>query len=443
MSIATGLARVTVSAPQRRLDVALPEHAPLAELLPELLRHAGEALADQGQAHGGWVLRRGDGSSLSVGAGLANQGVRDGDVLHLVPSRVGWPELEYDDVVDAIAAGARRAGRAWDGTATRVAGLVVAAVALLLGVAELLRSRPGSAVSATTALAVAGLLLLGGIVASRGYGDGVAGAALGGFALPYGFVGGLLLLPGALAPRVLVASVALLLVSALAGVGVGRGLRIFVAGATAGCLGAGSALIAYRFTAAGSAAIVLAVLVTGIAAVPLLAIRLGRLPMPVLTPGPERPDRAKVFAAVVRTDEMLTGMLIGHAVAVLGTTAVLARSGGAAGRVLVAVAALGFLLRARLFPSVRQRLPLLVAGAGAGAALLAAVLGSMPVLALTGGLVAVAVLAVAAGAVYRRRPAGPYLGRAADLLDALCVIAVIPAACAVLGLYGRMRGLIG
>ena len=41
-----GLARVTISAPQRRVDVALPEQVPLAELLPEVLRHAGEGLAD-------------------------------------------------------------------------------------------------------------------------------------------------------------------------------------------------------------------------------------------------------------------------------------------------------------------------------------------------------------------------------------------------------------
>ena len=89
VTTATGLARVTVHTPQRRLDVALPEHTPLAELLPDLLRHAGEGLPDAGQAHGGWVLRRADGAALSVGAGLTQQGVRDGEVLHLVPARDG------------------------------------------------------------------------------------------------------------------------------------------------------------------------------------------------------------------------------------------------------------------------------------------------------------------------------------------------------------------
>ncbi|WP_238424828.1 EsaB/YukD family protein, partial [Micromonospora parastrephiae] len=109
----TGLARVTISAPQRRVDVALPEQVPLAELLPDVLRHAGEGLADDGERHGGWVLRRTDGALLATAQALLPQGVRDGEVLHLVPARAHWPELEYDDVVEAIAEGARRRGGAW------------------------------------------------------------------------------------------------------------------------------------------------------------------------------------------------------------------------------------------------------------------------------------------------------------------------------------------
>ncbi|MCG5438075.1 EsaB/YukD family protein, partial [Micromonospora foliorum] len=119
----TGLARVTISAPQRRVDVALPEQVPLAELLPDVLRHAGVGLADDGEQHGGWVLRRTDGALLVTAQALLPQGVRDGEVLHLVPARAHWPELEYDDVIEAIAEGARRRGGAWSPTATRVAGL--------------------------------------------------------------------------------------------------------------------------------------------------------------------------------------------------------------------------------------------------------------------------------------------------------------------------------
>jgi len=45
-----------------------------------------------------------------------------------------------------------------------------------------------------------------------------------------------------------------------------------------------------------------------------------------------------------------------------------------------------------------------------------------------------------AGARYAERPPSPYLGRAADVLDVLCVVSVLPIACAVLGLYGAARG---
>ena len=81
----TGLTRVTINSPQRRVDVALPDAVPLAELLPELLQHAGADLADDGQHHGGWLLRRGDGTPLAATAGLGAAGVRDGEVLHLAP----------------------------------------------------------------------------------------------------------------------------------------------------------------------------------------------------------------------------------------------------------------------------------------------------------------------------------------------------------------------
>ncbi|HEX5741072.1 MAG TPA: EsaB/YukD family protein, partial [Pilimelia sp.] len=102
-----GLVRLTVHAPARRLDLTLPAHVPLAELLPELLRHAGDDLADLGERHGGWLLRRATGEPLSPAAHLYAQGVRDGAVVHLVPAGERWPEPEFDDVAEAVAHSAR------------------------------------------------------------------------------------------------------------------------------------------------------------------------------------------------------------------------------------------------------------------------------------------------------------------------------------------------
>lgn len=450
----TGLARVTISSPLRRVDVALPEAVPLAEVLPELLRHAGEGLADDGERHGGWLLRRADGVSLSPAATLASQGVRDGAVLHLVPARAEWPELEYDDVVEAIAAGARRQGLAWTPGATRAMGIVAAGACLFVALVAIWIPGGTRQYSAFAALAVAALLVTSGVITARAYGDALVGAAVAALALPFGFFGGLLVVVSdvpferitraELALYVLVGSMTLLLISLVAAVGVGSSGRVFVGGATAGLTGVVGALLAYRLDAAGAGAIVLSALVSGIGLVPLLAIRLGKLPMPVLTlpsglaSGGEglepQPDRRRVFAAVARTDEMLTGLLLGISVSASVACYLVGTHGGVAGRLLVVAASGAMLLRARLFMTVRQRLPLLCSGL-AGFIML----GVGAITANGGG----ALLVVIMSTRFSAREPSPYIGRAGDILDVACVVSVIPIACAVLGLYGLARGVIG
>ncbi|MEV0152589.1 type VII secretion integral membrane protein EccD [Micromonospora sp. NPDC050686] len=464
----TGLARVTISAPQRRVDVALPEQTPLVELLPEVLRHAGEGLADDGERHGGWVLRRADGAVLAGAQALLPQGVRDGEVLHLVPARAQWPELEYDDVAEAIADGARRRGSAWSAPATRAATLVGAAVPLAVGLLAVLAAGPRQPAGAPVAAAVAVLLTLAGTAASRAYADGPAGATLGGYALPWAAAAGALAvgsgdrvgpfgpLPWLGAPELLAGSVTLLLVAVLGLVGVASRLRVFVAGAAVGLVGAFAGAGGLALDAAGTAAVLLCLLVFALGAMPLLAIRLGKVPLPPVTlPSGEPddsagardlPDRGRVHAAVARTEEMLTGMLLGHAVLAVAAVAVLASAGGPAGRLLAGVVAAVLLLRSRLFVAVRHRVPPVTAGL-AGFAVLGGALtvGADPTgrLVLAVGGLALALATVAAGTTYARRPVSPYVGRVADLADTALVVSVVPVACAVLDLYDRARGLLG
>jgi type VII secretion integral membrane protein EccD len=478
--VTAGLARVTISAPQRRIDVALPEHVPLVELLPELLSHSGEGLADDGERHGGWLLRRADGAVLTPAQGLFPQGVRDGEVLHLVPARAEWPELEYDDVVEAIADGARRRGAAWSPGATRTATLSGAAVLLTAGILAVLRGGTAWSYGAYVALGIAVVLTLAAVTASRAYGNAVAGGALGGFALPYAGLGGALLVAddvgrsaaavgGPLvwlgAPQLLVGSVAILLVSVLGAVGVAAGLRVFAAGVTVGLLGALAALAGFVFATDGAAAVLMAALVCGIGVLPLLAIRFGKLPVPPVTlptgeeseafttgrssaldAARERPDRGRVFAAVARTEELLSGMLAGHAILFVCSAIVLVPVGGTSARVLVAVSAAALLLRSRLFITVRQRVPVLVAGLG-GLSVLAIALvveaGEGGLLGLVAAAVLIALVVAVAGATYANRPPSPYMGRLADVVDVLTVVSVVPVACAVLDLYSRVRGLSG
>ena len=459
----SGLARVTIRAPRRRLDLAIPHQVPLAELLPEVLRRAGEAGPEfDGSAApaGGWILRRGDGGSLHGDTALAHQGVRDGDVLYLVPRNMTWPEPEYDDVIEEIAANAKQHGRIWDAAATRTFSLVAAGLVLLTGLGVLVAVGPDRVVPALAAAGVAGVLLVIGALLSRALGDGVAGAAAGGMALPYAAVAGVLFAGGDQATlllgadQLLVGACSLLLASVVGAIAVGHGLRVFAAGVTAGVVGVVGASLGYVVHAPGAAAILVVVLVAGIGLAPLLAVRLGRLPLPVVSSSVEviatesRPARPAVLAAVVRADEMLAGSLLGISIVAVGCVAVLTRTAGISGPLLGGLASGALLLRARLFPSVAARLPMLTGGL-IGLALTAAAVAASSTSATRLIGVALAVLAVVAllgtaATAHRRRGDGsPYLGRIADILDITAVVALAPVACAVLNLYTWVRNLAG
>jgi type VII secretion integral membrane protein EccD len=449
----SGLARITIRAPRRRLDLSVPHQVPLAELLPDVLRHAGEMVSLA--PTGGWVLRRGDGEPLSAEMALARQGVRDGDVLYLVPGNLSWPEPSYDDVVEEIAAGARSRGRMWDAAATRAVALGAAGVVLVTGLAALLgaggqRAAAGAAASAAALV----LIVLGGLV-SRALGDGLAGTAAGAFALPYAAVAGALLVPERFGPgSVLVGASALAFASAAGAVAVGYGLRVFVAGGTIGVLAALGAGLAFPLGAAGAASLVVLVAVAGISAAPALAVRLGHVPLPVVTADPARiaaearVDPATLRAAVVRADEIIVGTVTGLAVVGATCSALLATTTGVAGRLLAGLAAIALLLRARLYPTVAARMPLMVGGLvglAASAGLSLALAGS--VASLVGLLLAsvsvIVLLSTAATAARRRERGTPYLSRLADVMDITVVLMLAPVACAVLGLYAWVRGLAG
>ncbi|MEV6306871.1 type VII secretion integral membrane protein EccD [Actinoplanes sp. NPDC051861] len=449
-----GLARVTVAAPTRRMDLALPDDMLVAELLPHLLRHAGPDLGE-----GAWVLRRATGARLEPGRNLATQGVRDGELLHLDPAREDWPELAYDDVAEVIANGSRSAARSWTPAATRICGLVVTASALLTGIAGLVANGSPWRVTAVIALAVAVVLALLGILLSRAFHDPSAGSVVAAAGLPYAFFGGAWLLTdpeagflGIGATGVLLGAVVLLVLSAIGYSGAGGLTRLFVAGLAAGLTGVLAAVLDLAgLSSPGAAAVVLTVVIGLLPAYPMLAGRLGRLPFPELPNKPEdvlkdtpMPRRSDVFAAVARAGEVLTGFLISAAVCSAVAMTYLAVAGPSLSAVLLMIAAIAaLLLRARLLHTPAQRVPLLVAGlAGlAGIGFGAVVTGAIPGVALLAGALLVAGFALPAAVVFSRKPPSPYLGRAADILDVVAIMALIPLACGVIGLYEDIRGL--
>ena len=80
------------------------------------------------------------------------------------------------------------------------------------------------------------------------------------------------------------------------------------------------------------------------------------------------------------------------------------------------------LLRSRLFITVRQRVPVLVAGMGGLAVLAIAMVFEATeagLLVLVAAAVFVALVVAVAGATYSTRPPSPYMGRLADVVDVL------------------------
>ena len=189
-----GHCRVTVIAPTRRVDVALPEDVPLAELLPELLRLVGDPLptsAALAAALTGYVLTGADGEPLDTAASLTEQGVLHGGVLRLRPAD-DLPEVAvHDDIADVVAQAVIAGGSQWTTAALRATALAVVVVASALGAGVLWFSNTGTFHGWKGMVAGAITVLLFGVAIRRarydrsavgrgsyyGYGDGAGPGA--------------------------------------------------------------------------------------------------------------------------------------------------------------------------------------------------------------------------------------------------------------------------
>jgi type VII secretion integral membrane protein EccD len=459
-----GLSRVTIVAPTTRIDLSLPSDIPLADLLPVLLRYAsesGSSLADDPNARNGWSLSRLGGIVLDSARSLAQLEIRDGEMLYLRPRGAEPPELAFDDVVDAVATATQsRAGR-WQPATSRLFGLILAVGALLGGAVAVLFSGPPNGPGGLVGLAMAVVLLVVATVLSRAFAQSSIAVIFGLIAQVYAAIGGLLLLAGDLgltelgAGHVLIAAAALLVTGVVAAVAIADAGPLFLSTAVAAlALLVGSFIcLAFDTTAATGAAIVVAVTFAWLPALPMLAYRMARLPIPSIPTGGEdlKTDREtvdgqRVLARSERADEFLAAML--GAFAVIGAVAgmVTAFHGGP-GTALGAVLGLLMMIRAKWFLSRRQRLPLLIAGVATMAVTIAAIyltgsaitrLIAIPTLLLT-----VAGISISFGLSAANRKPSPIAGRILDIFEVLLIVAIVPLAVWVSGLYGWVRSLRG
>jgi type VII secretion integral membrane protein EccD len=112
-SAAAGLCRLTVRAPEKVIDLAVPSDISVMDLLPTLVDHAGDGLAESGLEHGGWILQRLNGQRLEEESSLDSLGLKDGETVLLRPHTETIPEIRLDDLVDGIAGSMRDRPFGW------------------------------------------------------------------------------------------------------------------------------------------------------------------------------------------------------------------------------------------------------------------------------------------------------------------------------------------
>jgi len=122
--------RVTVASATRRVDVALPDAVPTAELVNDLARAVG--LLDPATAHCGYRLVTTGGRELTGSIGLVDQGIGDGALLTVAPRIIDPPRL-YDDLAEAMADVVERDIDPWHAGAGRRVALTTATVLSVLG----------------------------------------------------------------------------------------------------------------------------------------------------------------------------------------------------------------------------------------------------------------------------------------------------------------------
>ncbi|PZS30227.1 MAG: type VII secretion integral membrane protein EccD, partial [Pseudonocardiales bacterium] len=344
-------------------------------------------------------------------------------------------------------------------THTRRFGLSVGGVVIGLALLAVFRSAGNPELAGRWALGQSLVLVLVAAVLSRVIGDSAAGAVAGLLALPYAFVGAALAVarpnpwPDLVASQFEVACAVTVLGALLAAFAVGSDNAPFAAVTVAGLLGVlGGWLTSSHGMSPPHVACVL--LCVALLATPLfnaLAIWLARVPIPALPRSAtdlirdqRLPPRAVVYAAVARADGLLTGLLAGTATTAAVADVLLVRDPDVMANWLVVITSAAYLVRARTYVTVRQRLPLLLAGVTGPAALLIGPAMHDPGdrLSTAGPLLfAFGALAIVAGLGYARKEPGPYLRRYVEILEVLLILAVLPVAAAVLGLYARMHGL--
>jgi type VII secretion integral membrane protein EccD len=461
-SPAAGLCRLTVRAPAKTIDLAVPADVPVADLLPALLGYGGNDLDEAGLEHEGWILQRLGGAPLDQEATVESLNLHDGDTIYLRPRTESLPEVRLDDLVDGISTTMKHSPHGWSAEASRrlLRGLALAVIVAILPVLAL--SGGPAPQRVVTAGAVAFLLLAGAAAASRAVGDAASAAVLGAMVGPFLVLVGWLLPGGRLAgpdqfqtlgARLLAASAAEAGGAVLALAAVAAYTALFV-GATvfamAGAIGGALMMVAGLPPQHAAGVVALAAVAFG-AFVPSLSFRLSGLRMPPLPTnaeqlqdGIEPRSPESVAGHAILADGWMTALFGTVGLICTGCLTALTYHDGLAQLLLAAALSLLLMLHSRGLGNVWQRLSMVLPGVWGAATLVAvqaAAAGPTGRVILAVGLMGVTAALMVAGWTVPGRRLVPYWGRAAELLHSLVAISMLPLTLWVLGVYSELRAI--
>ncbi|MBL1108048.1 type VII secretion integral membrane protein EccD [Streptomyces sp. 5-8] len=476
-----GFCRVTIVAPDSRIDVALPDDVPVADLYPEILR-----LSQQSPAAGapvGYHLVRTDGTVLDSARSFAAQRILDGELLTLRPFAESLPPAVFDDVAEAVASSVTKQHKLWSGDLTRAAGLVGGGVlpALLAFVAWTADPRHDMHGLAGILAAVTGVLLVVlSAVRARVYDDRGSAVALGLGALPNIGVAGSGLLPlsdgeGIGRLQFLLACAAVLVAALILALCSPHGDGPFVAFVFASTVALIVVFIATLtdWAPREMAGLCAPVAVGALAFLPGMSMRFARLPIGFENPSSGTPrssygtetttqepvDTERIEAQARRGHELLVGLVGGCALLAVGASAVLGFSDDIWAQLLACVTGIAMLMRSGLFRYTAQVASVLAAGLaslvllGLGLALnppqhimRAALAGDRTDLDIrTIWLIAVIALATALvtalGLILPRGGLTPFWGRFLEICEGFVLLTLIPLTLAVFDVYAKARAM--
>lgn len=440
-----GLVRVTVTAGERRADLALPGSVPVAELLPDLVRSLG--MLDAQVVHAGFTLVGSDGSPLSGGAGLAAQGVLDGALLTVSAGADERPPRVYDDIVEAMSDAVEEDMSPWRPAASRRTALATAALLMVIGAAALVAMRTSVLAGAAAGL-VALLLVVAAIVLSQLKDEDDAAVTLAWLGATYAAAAGFTATPGSerLGLPTALAGVGLLVAGLVAALGLKRRRALLYPAVVVGlAVAAGAAVVGLTDFGAGQVAVVvlLVVVVLG-TVVPRLALATTRSAVPAaythddLVADPEDISEDSVRGDARTAHDVLLAVAasVGLLVALLAPLAV---QRGVTGTLLGVCAAAVVMLRTRQYRvAVEVALGLGLGVAALGALAVSALLehpgwrsGIGLILAAVGSILLVVTLVPSPTSVRR--------GRLGDVAEMTALVAMVPLVVFASGLVAAVR----